>query len=244
MNAIPGLTEWGFRPGWLLTSGLVLAAAGLAMRFAPQMGWRKLGSAVAVMGILLVGLWLPPLGPLLPQVLFWLMASVTLIGSGVSITARSPVYTAIWFAVSLLGVAGLLLLQGAYFLGASTIIVYAGAIIVTFLFVLMLAQPEGHTAYDRISWASFVPVAATTAAALLMGMLLNALPEFPTAGAPLQVLHESHVAHFGAELFARHLIAVEVAGALLLVALVGAIAIVIQGSPRRQGSSRFGGRAS
>ena len=54
--------------------------------------------------------------------------------------------------MSLLGTAGLFLFQGAQFLGVATIVVYAGAILVTFLFVLMLAQPEGHAFYDRVSW--------------------------------------------------------------------------------------------
>ena len=58
--------------------------------------------------------------------------------------------------MSLLGTAALFLLQGAQFLGIATVAVYAGAIVVTFLFVLMLAQPEGHAFYDRISWG-FTP---------------------------------------------------------------------------------------
>ncbi len=53
---------------------------------------------------------------------------------------------------SLLGTAGLFLFQGAQFLSIATVAVYAGAIVVTFLFVLMLAQPEGHAFYDRIGW--------------------------------------------------------------------------------------------
>ena len=43
-------------------------------------------------------------------------------------------------------------MAGAQFLGIATVAVYAGAIVVTFLFVLMLAQPGGHAMYDRISW--------------------------------------------------------------------------------------------
>ena len=81
-------------------------------------------------------------------------AVITVASAAATIASRSPVYSAIWFAVSLLGTAGLLLLQGAQFLGIATVAVYAGAIVVTFLFVLMLAQPEGHAYYDRVSWGT------------------------------------------------------------------------------------------
>ena len=72
-----------------------------------------------------------------------MLAGVTVIAAAGAVTFRSPVYCAIWFALTLLGTAGLFLLQGAQFLGVATVVVYAGAILVTFLFVLMLAQPAG-----------------------------------------------------------------------------------------------------
>ena len=71
-------------------------------------------------------------------------------------TFRNPVYCAIWFGQSLLGTAGLFLFTGAQFLAVATVVVYAGAILVTFLFVLMLAQPEGKAAYDRVSWEALL----------------------------------------------------------------------------------------
>ena len=73
-------------------------------------------------------------------------------------------YCAVWFALSLLGTAGLFLFQGAQFLGVATIVVYAGAILVTFLFVLMLAQPTGRAYYDRLCWEPLV--SAVTGAVL------------------------------------------------------------------------------
>ncbi len=60
------------------------------------------------------------------------------------------------------------LFAGAAFLAVATVVVYAGAILVMFLFVLMLAQPEGHTTYDRRSWEA--PVSAFTGA-VLVGVL-------------------------------------------------------------------------
>ncbi|MDA1051176.1 MAG: NADH-quinone oxidoreductase subunit J [Planctomycetota bacterium] len=223
-----------------MTWGIGLGAAGLALRLAPQAAWQKLGIIAGLIGIALIGVALPPLGDVLPQVLFWLMATLAVFASGAAVTSRSAVYAAIWFAVSLLGVAGLFLLQGAQFLGVATVVVYAGAIVVTFLFVLMLAQPEGHSPYDRISWAGFAIPIATIGVALLIGTLVSSLPEFGSVGTPNEILHKTHVARLGGELYAKHLVSVEVVGTILLVALVGAIAIVIQGNPRRRTTSEEG----
>jgi NADH-quinone oxidoreductase subunit J len=200
---------------------------------------------------------LPALGDWSADVIFLSLAAVT-VGSAIgAVTCRSPVYCAIWFALTLVGTAGLLLYQGAQFIGVSTIVVYAGAILVTFLFVLMLAQPEGHAFYDRVSWEA--PLSACTGAVMvgLMTMTLAASLRSPPAaeGAPAPVmwldakaaadrdadiLNSEHVATLGGQLFSSHLVAVELAGTLLMVALVGAIAIVAhtQG-PHSQSSTRL-----
>jgi NADH-quinone oxidoreductase subunit J len=185
---------------------------------------------------------------------FLTVAAVAVVSALATIVTRSPVYAAIWFAMTLAGVSGVLLVLGAQFLGVATIVVYAGAILVMFLFVLMLAQPSGMASYDRVSNE---PMLAAAAGAVLLGLLTlsigrlsaaepaaccrmpsraDALAGATTAG---PIVTESgaagaadegdEVARLGAELFGRHLFAVEVAGVLLLVALVGAIAVVSRG---------------
>ncbi len=180
------------------------------------------------------------------QVVFWLMAAVTLGSAVATISSQSPIYSAIWFALSLLGTAGLFLFQGAQFLAGATVVVYAGAIVVTFLFVIMLAQPEGHAAYDRLTWGGLPKILGVVSAGLLVGILTfmlgplkeriasppgeAAVAQSPDLAAGVQ--SPQHVANLGRHLFGEHLVSVELAGTLLLVALVGAIAIVIQGRPR------------
>ncbi len=171
------------------------------------------------------------LGGLSYELVFWILSGVTLVAAGATITFRNPVYCAVWFALSLLGASGLFLLQGAQFLAVATIVVYAGAILVTFLFVLMLAQTRGQAYYDRLSWE---PLLASVTGAVLVGVLtmavvgakLQDLNEPKSADLKQNILSGDHVATLGGELFSRHLIAVEVAGTLLLVALVGTIAMV------------------
>jgi NADH-quinone oxidoreductase subunit J len=201
---------------------------------------RACGGALAVLAGLLFAFDWPALESWGPQAAFWLLALLTL-GAGVAmLAARSPVYSALWFAASLVGTSGLYLLQGAQFLGMATIVVYAGAIVVTFLFVLMLAQPEGHATYDRLGWGTLPAPLAILVACLLTGSMLGVCLPWKNSAAVAQnvpsstertagVLAPQHMALLGRELFSKQLIAVEVAGSLLMAALVGAVAIAIHG---------------
>lgn len=105
------------------------------------------------------------------RLLFWALALLTIGSAAATISMRSAVYSAIWFALSLLGTAALFFYQGAQFLGVATVVVYAGAIVVTFLFVVMLAQPEGHDVYDRISWGWFPKLFSVLTAAAFVVVL-------------------------------------------------------------------------
>ncbi|MGE0606522.1 MAG: NADH-quinone oxidoreductase subunit J [Pirellulales bacterium] len=208
-------------------------------------GGRKLGALLGVAALGLIGASLPQFAAswataegLLEQGLFYVLAGVTVAAAAATVTFRNPVYSAIWFALSLLGTSGLFLAQGAQFLGVATIVVYAGAILVTFLFVLMLANPAGAAYYDRLSWEAFFSAAA---GAVLVGALTVTIWQSQPAAAPVVATAEpsavslipagNQVERLGVELFSKHLVTVEVAGTLLLVALVGAVAIVGIGRP-------------
>ena len=185
---------------------------------------------------------LPLQGALSYQTFVWLLGGITLVSALGAVSMQSPVYCALWFALSLLGTAGLMLLVGAQFLALATVVVYAGAIVVTFLFVLMLAQPQGRAHYDRVSWQA--PWSAVTGG-LIIGCLTAAIVRLPLESlrpdaAVLKLRSESfaadeHVAELGARLFSEHLIAVQLVALLLMVALIGATAIVGQRTLRRRG---------
>jgi len=180
------------------------------------------------------------------------LAGVTVVSAAAAVSLRNPMYCAVWFAMTLLGTAGLFLFGGAQFLAVATVVVYAGAILVTFLFVLMLAEPSGRAAYDRMSWESLL---SAVAGVVLIGILST------TAGSVLRlesessgavsitqteraagILADDHVASLGRQMFGPHLIAVQVGGVLLLAALIGAAAIVAGGETRNtvEGDSEDG----
>jgi NADH-quinone oxidoreductase subunit J len=205
--------------------------------------------------------------------MFVTFASVCLISAVCMISNKNPVYAALWFAVVTLAVCGLFLLQSAPFLAAASIVVYAGAIIVTFLFVIMLAQQSGKSGYDQTSRQPFI---ASVMAFTLLGLMLVtfqnwgvqrveaqvaaqqkatdaamptaavAPPPVPSTSAPAPlggtgpaIVHEfsrigpdekiGHLRGLGRALFSDFLYAVEIAGTLLLIASIGAIAM----APRR-----------
>jgi NADH-quinone oxidoreductase subunit J len=109
----------------------------------------------------------------LPEtILFYAFSGLAIIFGTLMITQRNPVHAALSFAMVVLSTCGLFLLQAAPFLTAATIIIYAGAIIVTFLFVIMLAQQEGQSSADQRSREPFL---ATVAGFVLLGSLLCVL---------------------------------------------------------------------
>jgi NADH-quinone oxidoreductase subunit J len=214
-----------------LATLLAAAALWLVLPRATQRG-RIVGLVLGIVSLGLFAAQFPRLGDWLNDSIFMVLATLTVLAAGASMTFRNPVYCAIWFAIALSGTAGLFFFQGAQFLGVATVVVYAGAILVTFLFVLMLANPKGEAYYDRVSWEAWItaPAAAVLVAVLTIS-LSQSLPAAPAnshtaADLETNVLADQHMAHLGKHLFSEYLIAIEVAGTLLLVALVGAIAIV------------------
>lgn len=186
--------------------------------------------------------------------LFFLFAGGAILSGVMMVTDRNPIYAALWFALVTLSTCGLFLLNSAPFLSAATIVVYAGAIVVTFVFVIMLAQQAAQATYDR---RAFQPMLATCGAFLLLGAILfiidasgnvgeAARPQFlPTsvedgpASNPLsqpRILNAEtgetdlgSLSSVGRSLFGDYLFAVELAGTVLLIATIGAIAL----APRR-----------
>jgi NADH-quinone oxidoreductase subunit J len=203
---------------------------------------RVLGGLLAAIGFGIIASQAPLVGDWLAKGLLAIIGIVTVVAGVATISCRSPVYCAIWFGMTLVGTAGLFLLAGAEFLAVATIVVYAGAILVTFLFVLMLSQPEGHTTYDRRSWEA--PISAFIGAVLVGILTATIAASVKDVGQPQPVPSGYNVASLGAQLFTRYLVAVEAAGVLLFAALVGAAVIVAQGRAamkRRHPLVRAGG---
>lgn len=224
---------------YILISSTLLAAMGMWLML-PRGATRGrlLGVVLAVISLGLGISLMPRLGEWIAESTFALMALVAVVSATCAVTFRNPIYCAIWFGLTLLSIAGLFLLVNAQFLAVATIVVYAGAILVTLLFVLMLAQPEGKATYDSVSWDALlsasvgmiiVGILSATIGGVLNSPVLSesqAIRNISPTELSQGVLSPYHVANVGMELFGRYLIAIEVIGTLLFAALVGAAVIV------------------
>ena len=158
---------------------------------------------------------------MLDAIFFYAFAALALTGAILTVTRRNAVHSAIWLIVSLLGVAGLFLLQQAEFLFAVQIVVYVGGIMVLFLFVIMLVNLDraAHLRqFNRQIWIALV--LAGLAAAGLASMWLRTAPAAVT---PPLAPPEGNTMALANILFREYLLPFEVASALLLVAIVGAV---------------------
>jgi len=138
---------------WPYLFALALGALGMFLLLPSPRGKASLGGSLCCIGS--IG-WLAYLGlapqSLLPETgLFCFFSLMALVGAVLLATLTNPARAAICFALVVICVGGLMLLLAAPFLMAANIIVYAGAIVVTFLFVLMLAQQEGPSDADHRS---------------------------------------------------------------------------------------------
>ncbi|WP_437301792.1 NADH-quinone oxidoreductase subunit J family protein [Sorangium sp. So ce388] len=157
---------------------------------------------------------------------FGLASLLVLLGGLATVAARNPIRGAMGLLTSIVGIAGLYLMLAAEFLAAIQILVYAGAVVILFLFVIMLLGPsatsprDARTAVPRYIGAGVF--AAGSIGALLLAASagkpgVTALPAAPESLGTIDAL--------GHELFTKGIVPFELSGALLLVAVVGAVAV-------------------
>ncbi|CAG67645.1 NADH dehydrogenase [Acinetobacter baylyi] len=154
---------------------------------------------------------------------FYLMALVAIISTIRVVTNTNPVHALLSLIVSLLAVAGIFMIVGAPFAGALEIIVYAGAIMVLFVFVVMMLNLGRHTVEQERKWLTSETWAVPALMSFLLGLTLVWMlsGEYTTAGHVLgrEVIGPKAV---GQALFTHYLLLVEIAAMLLLAALVAA----------------------
>ena len=165
----------------------------------------------------------------LVTVVFWIFAGLAL-GSGVlCVTRRSPVASALWLVVTMFSLAVLFVLLDAQFIAVLQVLVYAGAVMVLFLFVIMLLNLGRGAGQDRKG------VVGLTVGAVLAGILFiqlrflwNAAPpaliQVPNVMAQLQQQH-GMVGSVAGPLYEAYLVPFEITSVLLLAAVVGAVVL-------------------
>ncbi|MBN1342622.1 MAG: NADH-quinone oxidoreductase subunit J [Phycisphaerae bacterium] len=223
---------------------MVPVIGGAAVYLAMPGRRRAVRVAPALLGALAVGAMVGILGGVFghASVMFYALAVLAVIGSARVVTHRKPVYSAVYFLLVVLSVAGIAILTGAEFLAAALLIVYAGAILVTYVFVIMLAQQPTPQEYDVQAREPLFAVLAgfVLIASLAFNMATTHSVIVDNGGSPVQVLTAttrptetmeaagwtaSNTLILGKELMTTYVVAFEAAGVLLLVGIIGGIAL-------------------
>lgn len=156
-------------------------------------------------------------------VTFYIFAAVAIASAAMVVLLPRAIYSALSLIVCLGSVAVLFFQLGAPFIGAVQIIVYAGAIMVLFLFVVMLLDPESEVfSKNRLRGLTFIGVPV---AALFALLLSRASAQYGNPVEPLKAGAMEHTELVARELFRTYLLPFEVTSVLILIAVIGAIVL-------------------
>ena len=154
-------------------------------------------------------------------VLFILFGAIAVGGALLVVTRKHPMSSALCLILTLFAVAALFVLRQAHFLAAIQVIVYAGAVVVLFIFVIMLINvPENRLPVER---RTVLRVLGVVAAGLFL--LEGAVLARRLAPSPPSAVDAGSVQAVGKALFTDYLLAFEITSVLLLAAVIGAIAL-------------------
>jgi NADH-quinone oxidoreductase subunit J len=153
--------------------------------------------------------------------LFYLLSFLAIMFAIMVVLSKNPVHSVLYLVLTFFTIAGHYVLLNAQFLAAVHIIVYAGAIMVLFLFVIMLLNLNKETEPHKSVW---LKASATVAAGLLLVVLVGSL-KGAEAIVPTNAINPNIglIEKLGKTLFGEFLLPFEVASILLLVAMVGAV---------------------
>ena len=155
---------------------------------------------------------------------FYLFGIIAVASALLFVTRRSPVAAALWLVSTMFSLAAMYVMLDAHFIGAIQVLVYAGAIMVVFLFVVMLLNLGHPSEVADIRGRGTRLAAGAVGLVLLAELWVLSRQELPRA-APPPVSAEGAVGVIAAPLFREFLLAFEVTSVLLLAAIVGAVVL-------------------
>lgn len=162
---------------------------------------------------------------------FYLFGIVAVVSALLFVTRKSPVAAALWLVNVMFSLAALYVMLDAQFIGAIQVLVYAGAIMVVFLFVIMLLN-LGHASEIAdtrgLPWKMAAGLVGVVLLALVFSMTRARVPEslvLPTGTAARQIATTGAITPIAGPLFNEYLLAFEITSVLLLAAIIGAVAL-------------------
>jgi len=175
----------------------------------------------------------------LTTMFFYLFAGVTIGAALMVISSRNPVHSVLFLILAFFNAAGLFMLAGAEFLALILIVVYVGAVAVLFLFVVMMLDVD--FVEMRQGFLQYLPIGSVVGLVILAEILIVMGASILTpeaAGPALQpipdYLERSNIAALGDLLYTRYVFFFQLAGLILLVAMIGAIVLTLHHRPKVQ----------
>jgi NADH-quinone oxidoreductase subunit J len=171
---------------------------------------------------------------MLAAIAFYVMAAVAIASAGAVISARNPVHSVLFLILTFFSAAGLFVLLGAEFLAMLLVVVYVGAVAVLFLFVVMMLDVDFVEL--RQGFLEYLPAGILVAVALLFELGLVASASMGANGAPIALAPNAPAEVTNAEaigrvLYTDYLLLFQMAGLVLLVAMIGAIVLTLRHRP-------------
>lgn len=167
------------------------------------------------------------------QFIFYLLAAIATISGLMMITVKNPVKAALWLVLAFISTAGLWIMAQAEFLGLVLILVYVGAVMVLFLFVVMML--DINMAILKEGFTRYLPIGALAAVAIFALMYMVIGPDHfgldKVAAPAAKPADYSNTAEIAVPLYTEHAYAFILAAVLLLVGIVAAIALTLRRRP-------------
>jgi NADH-quinone oxidoreductase subunit J len=166
------------------------------------------------------------------NIAFWIFATIAAVAAGAVISVRNPVYAVLCLILTFFSIACVWLLVGAEFLGVTLVLVYVGAVMVLFLFVVMMLDID--TSRMREGWVRYLPVGLVVAVAMLVqmvtliGVKARTAAPFPVDNAAAQAADTSNITWLAKTLFTEFLLPFEFAAIILTVAVVAAVMLTLR----------------
>jgi NADH-quinone oxidoreductase subunit J len=160
---------------------------------------------------------------------FWMFSALAVGSALAMVTRKSPVAAALWLVNVMFALAALYVMLGAHFLGAAQVLVYAGAIMVVFVFVVMLLNLGESDVVEKRSMIG--AVGAAFAGGVLAAELFYVIRSQPERLDVMRPVETDALEPISNSLFTTNIVAFEVTSLLLLVAVVGAVVLAKRGKP-------------
>jgi len=166
------------------------------------------------------------------NIAFWAFSAVAVVSAGAVISVRNPVYAVLCLILTFFSVACVWLLVGAEFLGVTLVLVYVGAVMVLFLFVVMMLDID--TSRLREGWVKFLPVGIIVAVFMLfemvtlVGVKSRSVAPLPADNAAAVAADSSNLTWLAHTLFTQFLLPFEFAAVILTVAVIAAVMLTLR----------------